>query len=75
MTGRSAASGYVDNYASVWRFRRCLDHADGAGDYRVLCDVCRYAVKRRFETELETIQAADAVRRLTGRRKDEDDDA
>lgn len=65
-TGRTVSSGYVEDYASVWRFARCAAHK--TANYRALCAECRAIIVQRYEADVEYLLASDAVKRLEATR-------
>lgn len=81
--GLSVGAGYVSDYATVWKWRRCPGAASPTlatteGDHRAghaaLCPGCVRAVRERYKNEIERLLAADAERRLRrGRNVDYDE--
>lgn len=61
-SGVFVSAGYVEDYATRWRFATCSH-----GARAVLCSDCRAAIDAKFQEQIERILSADAVKRLGGR--------
>lgn len=67
-TGRKASSGFVTNYAEVWRFAPCA-HADHgcSAPFAVQCSRCKAEWEHLYQQGVQNIIARDTVRRLSGK--------
>lgn len=59
--GRFVDSGHVEDYAAVWRFKRC-EH----GPYVALCPTCLDEIDKRFRDAIDAMLAAKAAAILIG---------
>lgn len=59
--GRFVDSGYVQDYAAVWRFKRC-EH----GPFVALCSPCLAAVDKRYVDAIEAMLAVKTAHILIG---------
>lgn len=62
-TGVFVSSGFVEDYATRWKFATCKH-----GTRTVLCSECRAAIESSYQEKIERILSADAVKRLGGGR-------
>ena len=56
---RFVDSGFVQDYAVVWRFKRCAH-----GPYVALCSSCLAEIDKRYEDAIERMLASAAAKRL-----------